>query len=333
MTGRDAERDMGNGRRRVVIERPAPTVDGGRFAAKLSLGERCRVEADVFCDGHDHVAAILGFRRAGEATWRELTMEPLGSDRFAAAFEPDAVGRWEYTVSGYVDHYDTWRSDLAKRVEAGQDVAIDLRGGGRLVAAAAGRAPAGERSALEALAEALEAAAPEAAALVLDPAGPGVLPLRYPDRSDESTLPAPLPVDVDRTRARFSSWYEFFPRSRATGPDGSPPGSGDQGTLRAAIDRLPYVAYLGFDIVYLPADPPDRHPLTARAANNSATAEPGDVGSPWAIGGGPRAATLAIHPTARHPRRLRRARRRGARPRPRGRRWTSRSSARRTTPG
>ncbi|HEY3072890.1 MAG TPA: maltotransferase domain-containing protein, partial [Candidatus Limnocylindrales bacterium] len=128
------------GRRRAVVEAVAPQVDGGRFPIKRTLGERVVVEADAFADGHDEVRVVLLHRRATVSGWTETPMAPLGNDRWRGEFEVTHLGRYVYTVSAWVDHFATWRRDLQKRVEAGQDVSVDLLVGAQLVNVATERA-------------------------------------------------------------------------------------------------------------------------------------------------------------------------------------------------
>jgi starch synthase (maltosyl-transferring) len=298
-------------RRRVAVERLLPEIDGGRFAIKRTLGERVTVETSAFADGHDAIACLLLYRPEreeeppgpqGTATaetpdtrgiqekaprWLESPMEAMGNDRWRGEFRPAALGRWLYTVIAWVDHFKTWRRDLGKRVEAGQDVALDLRVGARLVREASARAGAAGRRTdarvLAGLAEALEqgpASAPEegpetSVRLALDPELAQLME-RYTDRRHASRYERELAVVVDRARARFSSWYEMFPRSASPVP-------GRHGTFKDVEQRLPYVAGMGFDVLYLPPI----HPIGRthrKGKNNSAVAAPDDVGSPWAIG-------------------------------------------------
>ncbi|HEY8477290.1 MAG TPA: maltotransferase domain-containing protein, partial [Chloroflexota bacterium] len=110
------------GRRRVVIEGVQPEVDAGRFPIKRVVGDQVVVEADVFADGHDAVTCRLLYRREEDAEWSEAPMEPLGNDRWRGAFVVDRLGRYRYTIQGWIDRFATWQRDLAKRIEAGQDV-------------------------------------------------------------------------------------------------------------------------------------------------------------------------------------------------------------------
>ncbi|HSL84864.1 MAG TPA: alpha-1,4-glucan--maltose-1-phosphate maltosyltransferase, partial [Thermoanaerobaculia bacterium] len=260
------------------------------------------VEADVFTDGHDALSAVLLHRREHEADWTRTPMAPLGNDRWRAAFPVDALGRWRYTVEGWIDRFGSWRRDLEKKVAAGQDVAVDLQVGAALLRDAAGRAGAGDAKILRGLAAELEKGlergagaaggkkprkSPLQAALDLafDPET-AALAGRHADRSAATRYRRELAVVVDRERARFSAWYEMFPRSAAApekGAKGTRGVSPRHGTFADVIERLDYVAGMGFDVLYLPPI----HPLGRthrKGKNNARTAEPGDVGSPWAIG-------------------------------------------------
>jgi len=263
---------------RVVIEGITPQVEAGLFPAKASLGERVRVEADCYADGHDELGAMLLHRRDGEPGWSETRMLPLPNDRWRAEFEPTELGSYCFTVESWIDHFGSWVRDLAKRVEAGQDVSIDLRAGARLIEEAANRAGKPDATALLAAAKKLRATGSRAMAVAIKSAlAPELTELvaRHPDRSSATRYPAELEVTVDPALARFSSWYEMFPRS--TGSEGR------HGTFKTTEERLPYVAGMGFNVLYLPPI----HPIGRthrKGRNNSVEGEPGDVGSPWAIG-------------------------------------------------
>ncbi|HEY8520685.1 MAG TPA: alpha-1,4-glucan--maltose-1-phosphate maltosyltransferase [Gammaproteobacteria bacterium] len=277
-----------DGRRRVVIEGVRPEVDCGRFPAKRVVGERVTVEATIFADGHDRLAARLLFRKADQADWREAPMAPVGNDRWRGEFEVRELGRYRYTIAAWIDRFESWRHDLARRRDE-QDIERALAVGAELVEQAAQRATGAEREALREHAARLRGGEPLAARVALAE-GPllGALMSAHPDRSLESVYDRELEVVADRVRARFSAWYEFFPRSVVEG-EGAP-----HGTLRTAAARLPYIAEMGFDVVYLPPI----HPIGRthrKGANNALTAGPDDPGSPWAIGseaGGHK----AIHP-------------------------------------
>jgi starch synthase (maltosyl-transferring) len=270
--------DMDAGRRRVVIEGITPQVDGGRWAVKRVQGDRIVVEANVFADGHDEVRCVLLYRHQQAEHWSQLPLESLGNDHWRASFTVEELGTYQYTVCGWIDHFSTWRHDFEKRVAAGGDVSVDLAIGARLIEQAADRATPGVDSMrLNELAATLTgkqdisvrsraAVDAELAALVQ----------KYPDLRLSTTYEPELRLTVDRPLARSSAWYEMFPRSTS-------PVAGRHGTFADCEARLPYVAEMGFDIVYLPPI----HPIgTAfrKGKNNAPAAQPGDVGSPWAIG-------------------------------------------------
>jgi starch synthase (maltosyl-transferring) len=265
---------------RVVIENIQPAVDHGRFPIKRTVGEPVTVTADVFADGHDAVAAFLLCRPISQSTWRELRMDPLGNDAFTAAFTIESLEPWLYTVAGWVDRFQTWRHDMEKRLAAAQDLSVDVLIGAELIERAAAHASGTDADLLRDTAADIrrlrESDLPAAVELALsDPVAE--LMDRNPDPAGRTASDLELKVDVERERARFSSWYEMFPRSAAAEP-------GRHGTFRDVELRLPYVAQLGFDVLYLPPI----HPIgvTARKGkNNNPVSAPGDVGSPWAIGG------------------------------------------------
>ena len=251
----------------------APEVDGGRFPAKRSIGETVVVEADVFADGHDALAAVLRHRHESSAEWTESPLTPLVNDRWRGRFNVTRLGRYLFTVEGWIDPFKTWNRQLAKRLEARQDVKVDLEIGARLVEAAAGRAGAPDGPRLTALAQALRKRG-----ATMTPAEHDELETlmdRHADRSHATTYGRELEVVVEPERARFGAWYEVFPRS--TGK------SGVHGTFRDLEQRLPYIGGMGFDILYLPPI----HPIgrtNRKGRNNSVKAAAGDPGSPWAIG-------------------------------------------------
>ena len=268
------------GRGRAVVERVSPQVDGGRFPAKRETGDVVEVEADVFADGHDEVAAELRWRHEGETTWREAPMAPLGGDRFRGVFEVPVQGRYRFCIRAAVDPYATWLRDAGRKLEAGQDVSVELLVGAELLADAARRARGRRRTRLEGAAEALRGAAEEGAGPSAALAAAGVPELR--ELARRHCDPAAVvttgswPVLAERARARFGSWYELFPRSAAGRP-------GRHGTFADVEGRLDYVAAMGFDVLYLPPV----HPIgrtNRKGRDGVPAAAPGDPGSPWAIG-------------------------------------------------
>ncbi|HVA47137.1 MAG TPA: alpha-1,4-glucan--maltose-1-phosphate maltosyltransferase [Pirellulales bacterium] len=277
-----------DGRRRVVIAQVEPEIDGGRYAIKRTTGEQVVVEAAAFADGHELVRAVLRYRHEAEDDWHEVVMEALGQDRWLGAFNVTQIGRYYYTLEAWVDRYDTWCRDMRKRIEADQDVSVELLIGAQLVCEGADRAAGADAARLEEAAAALSAER-GSTARTLAAFDPALVELmrKYPDRSRQTTYDRELAVVVDRPKARFSAWYEMFPRSCADGP-------GRHGTLADCARRLPYVASMGFDVLYLPPI----HPIGTsfrKGKNNVERAGPGDTGSPWAIGG-KEGGHKAIHP-------------------------------------
>jgi starch synthase (maltosyl-transferring) len=263
-------------RRTVVIENVAPLVDGGRYPVKREVGMVLEVSADIFKEGHEVLRAFLKYRRTDESAWRETPMRFVDNDRWAGAFTPSDNARYLYTIEAVADTFRSWLADFAKRVEAGQDVASELKEGVALVRAAAGRATAEDAAALTAWAGRIETspAQPAAIALAQDPALAALMD-RHLDRADATWNEREYELVVDRERARFAAWYEFFPRSGV---------AGRHGTFRDAESQLERAAAMGFDVVYLPPI----HPIGRahrKGRNNSLTSQPGEPGSPWAIGG------------------------------------------------
>ncbi|HEX6320317.1 MAG TPA: alpha-1,4-glucan--maltose-1-phosphate maltosyltransferase [Burkholderiales bacterium] len=239
---------------RVVVESVRPEVDGGRYPVKRALGEQVLVECDAFADGHDAVVCELLFKFQTDPEFTAVPMEFRHNDHWAAAFTVEKLGRYQYKVRAWVDAFVTWQRDLVKRRAAGQDLSVDFLIGASLV----------DNKALKD--ETLSAEDRYAAAMAAEPPRPS------PDIVLESNV---LEVLVDPVRARFSTWYEMFPRSAR--------GDGRHATFKDCVALLPYVQEMGFDVLYFPPI----HPIgtTARKGkNNVVTAQPDDVGSPWAIG-------------------------------------------------
>ena len=271
-----------DGRRRVVIEGITPQVDGGRFPARRTVGDQVVVEADVFADGHDAVAASLLANRAGATEWTEIRMRPLVNDRWMAAFRVSDLGHYRFKVQGWVDSFETWRRDLLKRIEAEADTAVDYRIGANIVDDTARRATGADAAWLQDRARVLRSQQ-EPKDLRTHATDPMLheLALRYPDKRFATESDRELEIVVEPPRARFSSWYEFFPRSRSVEAGAAEVGM--HGTFADCEKRLDYVAELGFNVVYLPPI----HPIGTtfrKGRNNAPEAAPGDCGSPWAIG-------------------------------------------------
>jgi starch synthase (maltosyl-transferring) len=275
-----------DGTARVVIERVEPQVDCGEFPIKRVIGDKISVEADVFADGHDAVSANLEYRFEGDDDWSHVDMRLLVNDRWRAEFGVERLGTYWYRVSGWIDHFTTWRRDLRKRIEAGQNVDVDLLIGADFVRRTADAAEINDHQRLERFEERLRSdEARNDPASIADDAELAQLMARWYPLSVPVTRSTVFRITVERRKAAFSAWYEMFPRSAA--------GERRHGTLNDVEARLPYVAAMGFDVLYLPPI----HPIGQahrKGPNNSPRAQPGDVGSPWGIGG-PEGGHTAIH--------------------------------------
>jgi starch synthase (maltosyl-transferring) len=274
----------------VVIENVQPEIEGGRFAIKRTVGERVIVTADVHADGHNELSAALLYRPASQSAWKESAMQPLGNDRWTAEFAITTLEPYLYTVEGWLNSFLSWRRDLEKRLAAGQDVSVELLVGAEMLDATARRAGGEAGKKLAEWAKRIRALAPkqgpEGGRLEVDAE---ILKWmdRYGERRFAATYDKTLEVTVDRGKARTSAWYEMFPRSCS--PDPARPG-----TFKDCQKRLPYVAGMGFDVLYFPPI----HPIGRtgrRGKNNTRDGEPDAVGSPWAIGSA-EGGHKAIHP-------------------------------------
>jgi starch synthase (maltosyl-transferring) len=274
--------------RRVWVENLRPSVDGGRHAVKRTVGQDVRATADVFADGHDALAAVLRYKRASSTNWREVPMKPGANDTWSAEFCVEVQEPHVFTVMAWIDRFGTWRDALKKKADAGESVPSELLEGATLVEQAAARASARDGRRLKAIAAELGGDGPEservAAALEEELRG---LMTRWDSRARATTAQFEQRIEVARERARFSAWYEFFPRSAGPEP-------GRSATFDEATGRLEEIARMGFDIVYLPPI----HPIgdtNRKGRNNTMDPGPDDPGSPWAIGSAEGGHT-AVHP-------------------------------------
>ena len=195
---------LDQGRSRVVIENVKPEIDCGRFPAKRTVGERMTVEADIFVDGHDALSALLLYRKEGASTWIETSLQPLVNDRWRGAFEVNEAGNYYYTLQAWVDRFKSWRQGLAKKVEAGQDVALDLLAGSKLIELAAKSAAGDDHKLLTRFAAILREDQSAAIQNGLDDALAALME-KYPDRRWAVTYDKELRVNVERSKARFST--------------------------------------------------------------------------------------------------------------------------------
>ena len=279
------------GHKRVIIEHVNPQLDCGKHPIKRIIDEPVEVEADIFGDGHDKVDAILLFRevkkgRGKEKKWQEARMEFLMNDHWRGSFSAPAEGLYEYTIEAWVDHFSTWLHKFQKKAEAKQDIRVELQVGAELIEEAMERATAGQRKKLKSWSKLLRNEEKETQA-ISDVFSDDLKRLMYKTRNRDiaSQYGKILQLKVERKRALFSAWYEFFPRSTA---------KGEHGNFRTSEEILPEIAAMGFDVVYLPPIHPIGHNFR-KGRNNATEAQPGDPGSPWAIGseeGGHK----AIHP-------------------------------------
>ena len=262
----------------VVIENLQPLIDGGRYPIKRIVGEDLVVEADIFKDGHDVVAAILKWRVLGKRAWRETPMNFVDNDRWRGICTLYDEDIHEYTVEAWTDDFRSWQAEFAKKFEAGiSDLRSEALEGAALVEAAARRArDRADRKRLLEFSQQISTGANSEIRAIAQSGELAVLMATYPDRAAATQYDPPLCVVVDRPAALIAAWYEFFPRSAE--------GRGDRGsTFRDCLPRVDDARAMGFDVLYFPPIHPIGH-TNRKGRNNSTTYEPGEPGVPWAIG-------------------------------------------------
>jgi starch synthase (maltosyl-transferring) len=262
----------------VVIENLQPLIDGGRYPIKRIVGEDLVVEADIFKDGHDVVAAILKWRVLGKRAWRETPMNFVDNDRWRGICTLYDEDIHEYTVEAWTDAFRSWQAEFAKKFEAGiSDLRSEALEGAALVEAAARRArDRADRKRLLEFSQQISTGANSEIRAIAQSGELAVLMATYPDRAAATQYDPPLRVVVDRPVALIAAWYEFFPRSAE--------GRGDRGsTFRDCLPRMDDARAMGFDVIYFPPIHPIGH-TNRKGRNNSTTFEPGEPGVPWAIG-------------------------------------------------
>ena len=275
------------GKKRIAVENVKPQVDCGRFPVKRLVGERLDVEADIFADGHDSIAAFLMYRKPGSNTWEKVPMKQIGNDRWRASFSAGEIGLWFYTICGGIDRFRTWQQTVRKKLADGQDVSVELGTGIRIVEETCSMAEHDDFVAFRRWCETLVSWDGSAGVekIALDDEFANIVG-KYMTEDGMSFYDIKLPLRVDRERTGFGSWYEVFPRSWGE--------KGRHGTLKDLETHLPEIAGMGFDVLYLPPI----HPIgrtNRKGRNNSITSGADSPGSPWAIGseeGGHK----AIHP-------------------------------------
>jgi starch synthase (maltosyl-transferring) len=262
---------------RVIIEHLAPEIDGGVFPIKRVPHEQVAVMADIYTEGHDSVNALLLYRKLGEKAWKKLPMISLGNDRWRADFVIEEQSDYEYGVEAWVNHFETWQKDFKKRIDAGQDVTVDILIGINYLKHIVEQEKGKEVERIKALFDEIQKASSsnqKQTLLLSDP----LLSLTQttPDTASYVRYDKVLKVQVNSPKALLSSWYEFFPRSFGK--------NGQHGTFKDCEAILPEIAHMGFDVIYLPPI----HPVGTthrKGKNNARVGGPNDPGSPWAIGG------------------------------------------------
>ncbi len=260
----------------IAIENVSPQLEAGRYPIKRVLGEQIEVAADLITEGHARPAAALRYRAAGEDAWRETPLRFFDNDRWRGRFAPEHIGRWTFQLLAWRDRYDDWRKDTIKRRDAGQSLGPELGEGEELLGEASANAEGSARTRLAEIKTLLDTHKDDVTAragLLLAQTTAEWVARALP-RVGLSTSPE-FAVQIERGRARTGAWYECFPRSLGE--------AGHHGTFDDLIRHLPYIASLGFDVVYLPPI----HPISMshrKGKNNALDAGPNDPGSPWAIG-------------------------------------------------
>jgi starch synthase (maltosyl-transferring) len=263
---------MEHGKRRVIIENVQPRVDGGLYPAKRSVGERVDVTAAIYGDGHDHIRAEVLYKKEGAKAWSVIELQQTFNDDWQASFYVPEKGTYLFTIQAWIDHFDTWYDGFKKKANAKVDVKVELMEGAVLL-----RTLGETNKELISLARKLEDTAKYQAAIdtVLSAEFANVVH-ENPLRENETKLGYEVSVQVEHSKANYSAWYEFFPRSASLE-------SGKHGTFADCIRLLPRISAMGFDVLYFPPI----HPIgkvNRKGKNNNVKSKPGEPGSPWAIG-------------------------------------------------
>lgn len=268
---------MEKGQSRIIIENLTPEIDAGRFAAKRIVGEAFTIMVDIFGDGHDIVNGYFLYKHESDKKWSEIPLTEVGNDAWTATFTPAKQGYYSYTVEAWMDHALDWHHGITKKAEAGQHVNVELNDGTKILKDYKSRASKTDAKLLDQLikliasestyAEAVELACSEELELLFR---------KYPAKNFALRYPRELKLWVDRKKALFSTWYEFFPRSASQD-------AGKHGTFKDCARLIPRVSAMGFDTLYFPPIHPIGE-LNRKGKNNAVTAQEGEPGSPWAIG-------------------------------------------------
>ena len=264
--------------KRIIIENVSPEIDCGRFAIKRCINDIITVEAKIFAEGHDELAALVKYRHHQSKDWQTKNLTSLGNDLWQAHFTVTEIGIYDYTLNAWIDYFRSWRRNLIRWHEAREEISTELLIGTSLIESAAKRANSHDRERLLAFAKELTFKKAMDDQLLK-------LMSQYPNLENWTQYPLELHIIVDRERARFSSWYELFPRSL---------GKGQHGTFKDLIAHLPYIAEMGFDVFIC-------HPfilsalLFAKAKIMTLEQIATEPGSPWGIGSD-EGGHIAFHP-------------------------------------
>lgn len=260
---------------RIAIEAVTPAVDGGRFPVKTIAGRPVTVEADIFADGHEVLRAEILWRGPKGGEWKRAPMTELVNDRWRGSFTPDEIGRQDFIIEAWWDDFGTFRRDLTKKRDAGVEVSLETEEGVLMLEEQSAKAePALARALADAALRARPLGTAERVAELLSPETAQAA--KAGDPRHHATRTDPFPLEVERTKAEFASWYELFPRSESGDP-------AKHGTFRDVIRRLASIRDMGFDVLYFPPI----HPIgktNRKGPNNTLTPGPNDTGSPYAIG-------------------------------------------------
>ncbi|MFN3754137.1 alpha-1,4-glucan--maltose-1-phosphate maltosyltransferase [Flavobacterium sp.] len=261
---------------RIIIENVTPQLDGGAFYIKRIVGQTVVVKANVFADGHDVIACCVKYKHEKDKKWQEVRLSALGNDEWTAKFTVEKQGHYTYFVEGWVDYALNWQHGTERKIQDNQHVKSELLEGAEYCQAILKEVDKDEKAYLTSAIKAFqdEKQYDKATEIALSKELHHIFE-KYPTRTLANTS-AELKIYVDRKKALFSTWYEFFPRSASQE-------KGKHGTFKDCEKLLPRVAAMGFDTLYFPPI----HPIgevNRKGKNNATNAQPGDVGSPWGIG-------------------------------------------------
>lgn len=257
-------------RARVIIENVQPQVEGALYPAKRTLQERIDLSAHIFTDGHDHIRAEVLYKQVGEKNWQHLELKHIANDEWLASFYPKRKGRYVFKVNAWIDHFETWFDGFKKKVDASVDVRVELLEGANFLK----RLSAGN-DALAKLATTLENTSTYAANVKLVQSESFAQVVHQHPLKEHETTSLEYYIEVEHSKALYSTWYELFPRSTSL--------EGKHGTFKDVIRLLPRITSMGFDVLYMPPI----HPIgkiNRKGKNNNVRSEAGEPGSPWAIG-------------------------------------------------